>query len=340
MKNPRGIIWCPHCSQPHRLTERICPATGKTLERGLHRGEDAGHALLGYVFDRRYRVASIIGQGGIGIVFAGEDLTLKREVAIKLVRHNSENASERLQREAAIIASLQHPNICDIYHAGVVEPYGPYIITQRLYGETIAERAKWQARTSLNETLEILVQLLSALHAAHARNIVHRDVKPQNVFLVERVGCAPLVKLLDFGLAMDFSAVRLTRPGKALGTPRYMAPEQLKGEQVSAQTDLFAVGIMAHEMLTGRHPFEASTVADMQTRVLRDDPERISRYQNVPTAVEDLVARAMAKDPRDRFDDAYQMQRAVLKVLATRPEAQPEEEPSSWTPQALRAVTR
>jgi serine/threonine-protein kinase len=164
-------------------------------------------------------------------------------------------------------------------------------------------------------------------------------VKPQNVFLVERVGCAPVVKLLDFGMAMDFSNVRLTRPGKALGTPRYMAPEQLKGEQVSAAADLFAVGVMTYELLTGRHPFEAATTADMQTRLLRDTPEPMAKYQRVPAAVEDLIMTAMAKDPRDRFADAYRMQGAVVRALAdSRTFA--DDEPPSWQSDLLRAVPR
>jgi serine/threonine-protein kinase len=147
------------------------------------------------------------------------------------------------------------------------------------------------------------------------------------------------VKLLDFGMAMDFSNVRLTRPGKALGTPRYMAPEQLKGEQVSAAADHFAGGVMTYEILTGRHPFEAATTADMQTRLLRDTPEPMAKYQRVPAAVEDLIMTAMAKDPRDRFADAYRMQGAVVRALAdSRTFA--DDEPPSWQSDLLRAVPR
>lgn len=324
----KGIRWCPHCSQPHRLTERVCPRTAKPLENSLHRSIDDLHPLLGAVLDGKYRVTRIIGRGGSGVVFEGENVHLRRPVAIKIVADATrDEAFERLRREAEIIASLQHPNVCDIYDLGWIHDVGPYLVTERLLGETIGERFLWSPTFTISDTVQIIVQVLSALQAAHAISIVHRDIKPQNVFLVERLGCAPVVKILDFGLAKNLSpnARALTRPGKMLGTPHYMAPEQLLGETVTPLTDLFAVGVLTYEMLTGHHPFAAETRVEVQTRILRDLPMSMRAIRaHIPRSIEDVVFRAIAKDPRRRYSDAYAMQcelrRASLPIAMDEPE--------------------
>ncbi len=324
----KGIRWCPHCREPHRLTDRVCPRTAKPLDNSLHRSSDEIHPLLGTILDGKYRVTRIIGRGGSGVVFEGENIHLRRAVAIKIVSDAArEEAFERLRREAEIIAALQHPNVCDIYDLGWIANVGPYLVTERLLGETIAERFLWSPTFTIADTVQIIVQVLSALQAAHAIAVVHRDIKPQNVFLVERLGCAPVPKILDFGLAKSLApdARALTRPGKMLGTPHYMAPEQLVGEIVTPLTDLFAVGVLTYEMLTGVHPFAAETRIDVQTRILRDVPVSMRLLRpHIPRSIEDVVFRALSKDPRRRYADAYAMQselrRASLPVTMDEPE--------------------
>lgn len=337
MKKHRGIVWCPHCSQPHRLDDRVCPETGKALARGLHRESEHRHPLIGTVLDGRYRIDSVLGYGGAGIVFAGTNMALGRDVAIKLVKTaRDEDSVERLRREASIIAAIQHPNICDIHHFGVVPLHGPYVVTERLVGETIAERLKWNRWLAAPNVIEVLVQILSALQAAHAANIVHRDVKPENVFLTERVGCPPLVKLLDFGLAKSLGNLegsrQLTRPGKTMGTPLYMTPEQLMGEPVTPATDLFAVGLLAYLMLVGRHPFAANTILDVQARVLRRAPMPMSSlYREVSPQLEAVIMKALEKNPHHRHPDAHAMQRALLTARASCEDDRGEPS-SSYTP--------
>ncbi len=321
MKSPSGIVWCPHCARPHKLTDRICVKTGKALDRGLHRAEVPPHPLVGTMIDGKYRVDRVLGQGGVGTVFAGENVFLRREVAIKVVKDSTHgDAIERLRLEAQIIASLQHPNICDIQDFGVLPHYGPYLVNQRLHGETIAERFKWRRSFRMNDAIEIVAQILSGLQAAHARGIVHRDIKPQNIFLVDRIGCAPLAKILDFGLAKDLNANaarRLTRPGKALGTPQYMAPEQMRGENVSPQSDLFSVGMLVYEMLTGRHPFEAPSIMEMQMRILRSAPSpMVSLSRDIPPSLVSVVLRALEKEQARRHPDAYAMQQELLRAAS------------------------
>lgn len=336
MKKHRGIVWCPHCAQPHRLEDRICPHTGKALERALHNGSSRPHPLIGRVLDGRYRIDSLIGEGGAGIVFAATNVQLGRDVAIKLVKTaRDEDSVERLRREASIIATIQHPNICDIHHYGVEPLHGPYVVTERLSGETIAERMKWHRWLAAPVVIDILVQILSALQAAHAVHVVHRDVKPENVFLIERIGCPPLVKLLDFGLAKNLISERqLTRPGKSMGTPIYMSPEQLMGEPVTPATDLFAVGVLGYLMLVGRHPFAADTVLELQGRVLQKQPRQMSTlYREVPAPLEAVITRALQKNPYHRHPDAYSMQQELRRV---RPlcEDDVSEPSSSYTPAA------
>lgn len=324
----KGIRWCPHCAQPHRLSERVCPRTAKPLDNSLHRSSDELHPLVGATLDGKYRVTRVIGRGGSGVVFEGENVHLRRPVAIKIVADASrDEAFERLRREAQIIASLQHPNVCDIYDLGWINGVGPYLVTERLRGETIGERFLWSPVFTIADTVQIITQVLSALQAAHAIPVVHRDVKPQNIFLVDRLGCAPVVKILDFGLAKDLSsdARALTRPGKMLGTPHYMAPEQLLGERVTPLTDLFAVGVVTYEMLTGQHPFAAGSRVEAQTRILRDVPTSMRALRaHIPRSIEDVVYRALSKDPRRRYSDAYAMQcelrRAALPIAMDEPE--------------------
>lgn len=314
-----GIVWCPHCRQPHLLSETLCTKTGKPLTRGISRSEPGNHPLIGKTIDGKYRVLKILGQGGVGIVFEGLNVVLQRPVAIKIV--NDRSAAERVERlktEARIVASLQHPNVCDIYDFGEVPPFGPYLVTERLHGETLAQRFHWQPTFSVPDTIEIIVQMLSGLHAAHGQNIVHRDVKPQNVFLIDRLGCPPVAKILDFGMAKDLSAnaAALTRPGRAVGTPQYMAPEQLRGEPVGPASDIFAVGVILYEMLTRRHPFSAGALVDMQVKIVRENPRPPStRRRGLPLALDAVVMRALAKEPRARFADAYAMQRELLRAI-------------------------
>jgi eukaryotic-like serine/threonine-protein kinase len=319
MKAPRGILWCPHCRKPHRLTDRVCVNTGRALDHRMHRSEERWHPLLGTTIDGKYHVERLLGEGGLGTVFEGENVLLHRRVAIKVVRDlTSDEATARLRREAEIIATLEHPNVCDIYDFGVVPAYGPFLVSQLLRGETIAARLKWRRYMRMREAAEIVIQVLSGLQAAHARNIVHRDVKPHNVFLVERVGCGPLAKLLDFGLAKDLSNHQrsLTRPGKALGTPQYMAPEQIRGEPVTPRTDLFAVGVMFYEMLAGRHPFEAPSRLEVQERILRRPHDAMSSFaRELPDRLVAVVEQALRKDPAQRFQTAYAMQQALVATL-------------------------
>jgi eukaryotic-like serine/threonine-protein kinase len=321
-----GFRWCPHCGRPHSLRDRACAATGKPLDNVIHqrsatppaRTPPARSPLLGAVLDGKYRILRAIGYGGMGTVFEAENLALKRLVAVKVVsRPDSEDALARFAREAAIVSSIQHPNICDVHDVGVLPDGGPYIVLERLQGDTLHARLQRPIRAPVTELVDIFVQILSGLHAAHASRILHRDLKPQNVFLVDRAGCGPLVKIVDFGLARDLSATnRLTKPGRLCGTVQYMSPEQLRGEALDQRSDLFSVAVLLYESLTRRHPFAAPTAVELQTNILRADPVPLrSLRPDVPAALEDMVAWAMARSPAQRPSSALELQRGLLSAV-------------------------
>lgn len=247
-----------------------------------------------------YAIERMLGQGGMGVVYAAQDERLRRAVAVKMISSHAadEQARERFWREARAAASVNHPNVCQVYEIG--EDQGRLFIAMELLdGDVLTERLQRGALT-VSDALPIALDLLAALSALHARGIVHRDLKPSNVFLT-RHG----VKLLDFGLArlapepsLD-PTLGLTGSGVVLGTPKYMAPEQLTGEAVDHRCDLFAAGAILFEMLAGRPAFGGATVVDILHATLHEQPPALTGSAAV-AAVDRLIRRALAKRPTDR----------------------------------------
>jgi serine/threonine-protein kinase len=250
-------------------------------------------------------------------VFEAHNLLLDKSVAIKIVAGSNPEAAVRLRREARVIASIQHPNICDVYDIGVLPNGNPYLVLERLMGETLQLAMRREGRMSVARTVEIFTQILSGAQAAHANAIVHRDMKPANVFLVDRLGGTPLVKVLDFGLAKDMHGRMgtMTNPGKACGTPHYMSPEQLCARPVDVRSDLFSIGIILFECLMNRHPFAAPTVVEMTMKIAYDDSEEMARLKRrVSPELAAIVERALEKDPAYRFQSAIAMQAALAEL--------------------------
>jgi eukaryotic-like serine/threonine-protein kinase len=264
-------------------------------------GGDALPARLGH-----YAVVRKLGQGGMGVVYAARDERLERAVALKTLSvAKDETARKRFWREARAAASVNHPNICQIYEIG--EDAGElFIAMELLEGRPLSDHLQ-QGAINASETVSIGLGILAALSALHARGIVHRDLKPSNVFLT-----AHGVKLLDFGLArpmpeVDLTvAADLTRVGAVMGTPRYMAPEQVVGEPVSVRTDLFAAGAILFEMLAGRPAFAGRTVVEILHSTVYEQPPALTGPPAV-TAVDRLIRRALAKKPEDRPASADEM---------------------------------
>jgi serine/threonine protein kinase/tetratricopeptide (TPR) repeat protein len=256
-----------------------------------------------------YRVVDKLGRGGMGIVFSALDDRLGRSVAIKIIRRRGgdDSAVKRFWREARAAAAVNHPNICQIYEVGEHEGQ-LYIAMEQLEGESLGDRLD-RGPLPAREAVPVGLGILSALEALHARGLLHRDLKPSNVFLT-RHG----VKLLDFGLARPLEKTaeaeedpaELTQPGMLVGTPRYMAPEQIRGEELGPAVDLFATGALLFQMLAGRPAFDGGGLAEILNSVLHEQPPALAGSPHV-TAVDRVIRRALEKAPHRRYPSARAM---------------------------------
>ncbi len=279
-----------------------------------------------------YRVTGKLGEGGMGVVYRAEDLKLSRDVALKFLvgeLTNDREAIERFEREARAAASINHPNICTVYEVGEHEGM-PFLAMELMEGATLKHRIGEKA-VPVESILNWAIQITDALDAAHMLNIVHRDIKPANIFITQR----QQVKILDFGLAKLLAstsrtntsrtgtshngnvanAAALSTPGAAVGTPGYMSPEQARGDELDARTDLFALGIVLYEMATGQMPFQGKTLGAVMAAILHDVPEPPSELNpDLPEVLQHIIGKALEKDPDVRYQTASDM-RADLKRL-------------------------
>jgi serine/threonine protein kinase len=270
----------------------------------------------------------------MGTVFEAEHITLGRSVAVKVLHASQaakKDAIRRFQQEARAAGAIGHPNICGVIDLGTLDDGSPYIVMERLLGETLADRVAAEAGLPFEDVIDILIQVLSGLVAAHQQQIVHRDIKPENIFLTQRAGCPPLVKLLDFGVSKMTGVptgsarhedLALTRTGMVMGTPFYMAPEQARGERdLDARVDLYACGVILYEALTGRRPFTASNYNALLLQILSATPRPATELRPaLPAEFEAVIEKAMARRREDRYATAAEFQR---DLQALRPQSLP-----------------
>ena len=253
-----------------------------------------------------YRIVEKIGEGGMGEVYRAHDSRLHREVAVKILpAHVADDPDRRARfdRESRAVAALSHPNILAIFDVGVAGAV-TYAVTELLEGESLREHVT-RGPLPVRKALEIAVQVARGLSAAHDKGIVHRDLKPENVFILND-GRA---KILDFGLArtaVDAAVTATgTEPGVVMGTVGYMAPEQVRAQPVDARADLFALGVVLHEMLSGRRVFQRDTPAESMTAILREDPpELVGTRSDISPALDRIVQHCLEKNPNERFQTA------------------------------------
>jgi serine/threonine-protein kinase len=273
----------------------------------------------GDVLSDRYRLDEPVADGGMGEVWRATDVSLGRTVAVKVLRPAllaDPGFDARFRAEARMMAALTHPNVVDVYDYGH-SPSGSggevaFLVMAYVDGEPLSRRIADAGRLSPAETMSVVAQAAEALHAAHQRGIIHRDVKPANL-LIQPSG---MVTLVDFGVARSPTVTQVTAANSILGTAMYMAPEQASGREVSPATDIYALGAVAYHCLAGHPPFEGDGPLEIALRHVSEEPPPLPG--DIPLAARTLVERSMAKDPADRYDSAAQLAAAARSVMAGR----------------------
>jgi tRNA A-37 threonylcarbamoyl transferase component Bud32 len=301
---------CAQCGAANSAGARFCGGCGAaTLPAGA-RATDAP-VLIGREIAGRYRVLDKLGEGGMGAVFRAEQISLKRTVAVKLLRPDvsaNQMLLRRFNAEAEAVAKLNHPNTVNIYDFGQDVDGTLFIAMELIEGRSLRSVIHAEAPLPVRRALAIAKQVAASLSDAHARAIVHRDLKPDNVMLQDRGRERDIARVLDFGIAKlrdDTRATHqaMTQQGDMLGTPQYMAPEQIRAEPIDGRTDIYALGCLLYEMVTGRLPHDAPTVLAMLSKHLMEHPVPPSRCRpelGLPEAIDHLILGAMAKAPAAR----------------------------------------
>lgn len=279
-------------------------------------GQGGGEEVLSLV--GRYELTQFLGEGGMGRVWKARDPRLQRHVALKLLRHGEAELVERLVREARAQAQVEHPNVCRVYEVGE-DPDLPFIAMQLVVGPSLREV---YPRLSVEDKVQVLRQVASAVHAAHRTGLVHRDIKPANVLLERRPdgGWHPYV--VDFGLAREQAAPGLTATGAVVGTAPYMAPEQARGDapRIDRRTDVWGLGVTLYEVLTGRLPFEGDSTIDVLVKALNDDPTPPRRLDpSIPADLERIVLKCLEKEAQHRYQSAREVEEELGRFLDGEP---------------------
>ena len=302
-------------------------------------GTEPPDPLIGTLIDRRYRVLKRLGDGGMGIVYKVEHVHLNKLFALKVMRPTKDEVDrKRFEQEARLASSIRHPNVVEISDFGVLPTDQPYFVMEFLRGHTLGD-AILEDQLDVQLTCLIGVQMASGLQAVHKQNVVHRDLKPDNIFLVDpdshsgeapqvgRSGGSPpveevtFVKIMDFGIAKSIDN-KLTGTGMTVGTPEYMSPEQATGDRVDWRTDQYSMGCILYEMLTGFLPFDGQTPFEVMNKHLTEKPQplrqrRPDRAAEIPEALEQLVLRLLTKDRNARYPNMRVVEQALREQAST-----------------------
>lgn len=262
--------------------------------------------IKGELIDNRYKIIKSIGEGGMANVYLAWDTILEREVAVKVLRgdlSDDEKFIRRFKREANSASSLKHPNIVEIYDVG--EDNGKYfIVMEYVNGKTLKSLIKKRGVLNINEAIDIMLQLTSGIACAHDSYIIHRDIKPQNVMILED----GRVKITDFGIAMALNSNELTQTNSVMGSVHYLPPEQASGSGSTIKSDIYSLGILMFELLTGKVPFKGDNAVEIAIKHMKDPIPSVREFNSsIPQSVENIVLRACAKNPKNRYSSASEM---------------------------------
>lgn len=270
-------------------------------------------SYIGQIFDGRYQISKVIGVGGMSVVFEAYDNVMKRTVAVKMLKDEIAHDTQSVKRfinESKAVAMLSHPNIVKIYDVSVKENR-KYIVMERVEGITLKNYLNKKGTLGMREMLQYTEQILLALEHAHAKGIVHRDIKPQNILLLKN----GVIKVTDFGIAKLPNAETVTMTDKAIGTVYYISPEQASGKRVDRRSDIYSLGVLMYEMCTGKLPFMADSPVSVALMHVKDQPKRPSEIvPTIPKGLEQIILGAMEKQPDKRIQSASQMLKLLDRV--------------------------
>ena len=312
---------CPQCQSACEETHKFCPTCGFPVSKVQATPDDP---LVGRTLPGGYIILDLVGIGGMGRVYRAEQSTLGRTVAVKIIHPHlvgEENAAARFITEARAASRLNHPNSVAVIDFGKTEDGQLYLVMEFLRGKDLARIQYEEGPLTFRRIVMLLRQVLAALSEAHHLGIIHRDLKPENIILEQVRTGGDFVKVVDFGLAkMRIEAVQtnITSPGIVCGTPEYMSPEQGRGDPLDARSDLYAVGVIFYQLLTGRLPFEADSptqVVLMHITEAPEDPRVVVPERNIPSLLADVCLMALAKEPNHRFGNADEFSEALTDAI-------------------------
>ena len=309
---------CPVCSTQYPDDVRFCPNDGQTL-----RAAAPATDLVGQVVADRYHVLKKLGEGGMGQVYLAEHVKMGRRSAIKVMNPSmvhDPDAVSRFNREAANASRITHPNVCAIYDFGETTDGTIYLAMEFIEGEPLTDLLQREGALAPLRAAHIFVQVADALQAAHDLGIVHRDLKPDNIMLTRARDGADVVKVVDFGIAKAVGgddSQKVTKTGLVVGTPEFMSPEQLAGDKLDGRSDLYSLALVLYRMLTGKLPFETTSVQETMIKRLTDEPTKLAAVRpdlTFPVGLQETLDGALARNPAERYQSVAKFAADVAAV--------------------------
>jgi serine/threonine-protein kinase len=307
---------CPQCGSEYETGDRFCPKDGAPL-----RPKSGGDPMIGRVIADRYLILARLGEGGMGRVYAAEHVKMNRQCAIKVMNPslmNDAESSTRFAREASNAARILHPNVAAVFDFGESDKT-VYLVMEYVDGEPLSDMLAREGALAPRRAIDIARQIADGLSAAHELGLIHRDLKPDNVIVTRKRDGKEIAKVVDFGIAKavsDSPQDALTRSGLVIGTPEFMSPEQLLGDPVDARTDIYSLGCMLFQMLSGTKPFDADSREQMIRRRLHEPPPHVRDIvSSVPKRVDTLIAHMLARSPNERVSTAAEVSASLDPAL-------------------------
>jgi hypothetical protein len=313
---------CPTCGTEYPLSERFCPRDGTALRSTNVQGD-----LMGSIVAERYHILKKLGEGGMGQVYLAEHVKMGRKAALKVMNpgmNQDPDAIARFNREAANASRLNHPNVCAIYDFGETPEGLIYLAMEYVEGESLTSLIEKNGTLAAPRAASIIHQAADALGVAHDYGIVHRDLKPDNIMITRNRDGSDLVKVVDFGIAKASSsdAQKVTKTGLVVGTPEYMSPEQLAGDKLDGRSDIYSLGLVAFNCLTGKLPFPSNSAQEAMIMRLTDFPKTLAEMKPDvawPAELQNVMDRALARDADERYQKAADFGREMAKAVENMP---------------------